>query len=60
MKEGKNIYQSRRDFVRKAGKILVIAPVMALPIVLGRKVSASGTVWQIDPHKCTQCGLLQP
>ncbi len=56
MKEEKNIYQSRRDFVRKAGKILVIAPVIALPIVLGRKVTASGNVWQIDPHKCTQCG----
>ncbi len=56
MKEGKNIYQSRRDFVRNAGKILVALPVIALPVVLSKKVSASGNVWQIDPHKCTQCG----
>jgi len=58
MEEGnnKNIYQSRRDFVRKAGKIIVFTPVVALPVILTKKVSASGNVWQIDPHKCTQCG----
>ena len=56
MKEDKNIYQSRRDFVRKAGKILVAVPVIILPVALSKKVTASGNVWQIDPHKCTQCG----
>lgn len=56
MKENKNKYQSRRDFVRKAGKILVVAPLIAIPVLLSKKVNASGYVWQIDPHKCTQCG----
>ncbi len=56
MKEDKNKYQSRRDFVRNAGRILIAAPVIAVPIFLSGKVSASGNVWQIDPHKCTQCG----
>ena len=56
MKEDKNIYQSRRDFVRKAGKILIAVPVIILPVALSKKVTASGNVWQIDPHKCTQCG----
>lgn len=56
MKENRNKYQTRRDFVRKAGKILIVAPVISLPVVLSKKVSASGNVWQIDPHKCTQCG----
>lgn len=56
MEEGKNKYQSRRDFVRKAGKVLVVAPLVALPVVLAKKTNASGFVWQIDPFKCTQCG----
>jgi electron transport complex protein RnfB len=56
MKEEKNKYQSRRDFVKKAGKILVAAPVVALPLILVKKTSASGYVWQIDPFKCTTCG----
>jgi electron transport complex protein RnfB len=56
MQEGKNKYQSRRDFVRKAGKFLIIAPVIVLPVLLAKKTTASGYVWQIDPYKCTQCG----
>jgi electron transport complex protein RnfB len=56
MKEDNNRYQSRRDFVRKAGKILIAAPLILIPAALARKTSASGYVWQIDPFKCTQCG----
>ena len=56
MKEDKNKYQSRREFVRKAGKVLIAVPVIALPVVLAKKVTARGTTWQIDPLKCTQCG----
>ena len=56
MKEEKNKYESRRDFVKKAGKIIVAAPIIALPLVLSRKTSAKGYVWQIDPFKCTTCG----
>jgi Na+-translocating ferredoxin:NAD+ oxidoreductase subunit B len=56
MSEGKNKYQSRRDFVRKAGRIAVIAPFAIIPLALSKKISVSGYVWQIDPFKCTQCG----
>lgn len=56
MDEKKNKYQSRRDFVRAAGKLFVAAPVLALPVILARKSSSAGFVWQIDPFKCTQCG----
>lgn len=56
MKEDKNIYRSRREFVRKTGKFIIVAPLAAVPLFLAKKVSASGYVWQIDPHKCTQCG----
>lgn len=56
MKIEKNKYQSRREFVRKAGKVLIVAPLIALPAALFKKTLASGYVWQIDPFKCTQCG----
>jgi electron transport complex protein RnfB len=56
MKEEKNKYQSRREFVRKAGKIAVIAPLALIPLTLSKRISVSGYVWQIDPFKCTQCG----
>jgi len=56
MSKEKNKYQSRRDFVRNTGKALIILPLVALLVALAPKTSASGYVWQIDPHKCTQCG----
>jgi len=56
MNEGKNKYQTRRDFVKKTGKIAVIAPLAIIPALLIKKTSLSGYVWQIDPFKCTQCG----
>jgi Na+-translocating ferredoxin:NAD+ oxidoreductase subunit B len=56
MTEGKNKYQSRRDFVKNAGKFAVVLPLAVIPVVLSRKISVSGYVWQIDPYKCTQCG----
>jgi len=49
MEEGKNKYQSRRDFVRQAGKVLIVAPLIVLPVALAKKTNASGYVWQIDP-----------
>ena len=52
----KNKYQSRREFVRKAGKVAVILPLALIPAALAKKISAQGYVWQIDPLKCTQCG----
>jgi len=56
MKEETNKYESRRDFVKKAGKILAVAPVVSLPLILSKKTSAKGYVWQIDPFKCIACG----
>jgi len=57
MKEKNNIYETRRRFVKKFGKLLAILPVAGLPIVLLKKTSAKGYVWQIDPYKCIACGL---
>lgn len=59
MKKEKNKYQSRRDFVKNAGKIAIIAPLVVIPVILSKKISVSGYVWQIDPYKCTQCGQCQ-
>jgi Na+-translocating ferredoxin:NAD+ oxidoreductase subunit B len=56
MENTKNKYQSRRDFVRTAGKIVVASPLLLLPVMLVRKTNIKGYVWQIDPYKCTQCG----
>jgi H+/Na+-translocating ferredoxin:NAD+ oxidoreductase subunit B len=56
MKEEKNKYQSRRDFVRNAGKLSVILPLAFVPLALVNKTTTSGSVWQIDPFKCTSCG----
>ncbi|MDY0097995.1 MAG: ferredoxin [Bacteroidales bacterium] len=56
MKEARNKYQNRRDFVRKAGKVIIAAPVVLIPAALATRVSAKNYVWQIDPLKCTQCG----
>jgi electron transport complex protein RnfB len=56
MENGKNKYQSRRDFVRTAGKIVVASPLLVIPLMLVRKTNIKGYVWQIDPYKCTQCG----
>ncbi len=56
MNEGKNKYQTRRDFVRKAGKLAVVIPFALVPVALVKKTSVAEYVWQIDPFKCTQCG----
>ncbi len=51
-----NKYRSRREFVKKAGKVAIVLPLVGLGVGLGRKSTATGYVWQIDPLKCTQCG----
>lgn len=56
MKNRKNKYQTRRDFVRATGKIILAAPLVIIPAALVKKTYSSEYVWQIDPHKCTQCG----
>ena len=55
MEEQKNKKESRRDFVKTAGSIIAAVPVLAVPVILSRKVDAKGYVWQIDPYKCTSC-----
>ncbi len=57
MTQEKNKYQSRREFVRRAGKIAVAVPLILIPVALARKTSAKGFVWQIDPYKCLTCDL---
>ena len=52
----RNKYQSRRDFVKKAGKAAVILPLAYLTADLIGKTGTGEYVWQIDPLKCTQCG----
>ena len=37
MKEGKNKYQSRRDFVKSAGKLIVVVPLVIIPVALDKK-----------------------
>ncbi|MFN8210353.1 MAG: ferredoxin [Bacteroidales bacterium] len=56
MEQGKNKYQSRRDFVRAAGRIIVASPLVIIPVYLAKKTNVKGYVWQIDPNKCTMCG----
>jgi len=55
MEEKKGKDGTRRDFVKKAGRIIIAAPLVALPLILYRKADAKGYVWQIDPYKCTSC-----
>ncbi len=57
MEEHKNKNSTRRDFVKTAGKLIIAAPVLALPFILSKKTEAKGYVWQIDPLKCTSCEL---
>ena len=52
----KNKYQSRRDFVKNAGRLAIVLPLAFIPVALAKKTSVEGYVWQIDPFKCTQCG----
>ncbi|MBN2236158.1 MAG: ferredoxin [Bacteroidales bacterium] len=51
-----NTYQNRRDFVKKVGKWTLAIPIGYLTGSMLMKSSAQEFVWQIDPHKCTQCG----
>lgn len=51
-----NKYQSRREFVRKAGKVAISLPLAYLSIKIFFRSEARAMVWQIDPHKCTHCG----
>ena len=57
MDEQKNNTESRRDFVKMAGRLILAAPVVVLPVILAKKTFVKQYVWQIDPYKCTACEL---
>ena len=57
MDDEKQNSETRRSFVKTAGRIILAAPVIALPVILTSKADAKGFVWQIDPYKCTSCEL---
>ena len=54
--KNRNKYQTRRDFVKRAGKLAVVLPLGYLSTKVISGLSAEEYVWQIDPLKCTQCG----
>lgn len=51
---------SRREFVRTCARTAAVAAVGGLGVTMFARnnvsSNASGTVWQIDPSKCVQCG----
>lgn len=48
---------SRRKFLRQGARVAAMTGVGGLVGMLAARVSARGTVWQIDPQKCVRCGL---
>ena len=46
----------RRAFIEGAVRTLGLLGLGGLAGSLARRAEAAGTVWQIDPWKCTQCG----
>jgi len=46
----------RRDFFRGVVRNATAIGLGGMLLGLIRKANADGTVWQIDPWKCTQCG----
>ncbi|MDD5261296.1 MAG: hypothetical protein PHD76_05540 [Methylacidiphilales bacterium] len=47
---------NRRDFFRNMIRGATVLGLGGVFVDLVRKVKADGTVWQIDPWKCIQCG----
>ena len=49
---------ARRKFIQTLGSVVAGGTIFAASVGLARKTKAgqAGLVWQIDPHKCTQCG----
>lgn len=48
---------TRREFMKKAGRLALALPLVSLPLALEKKSKFKGYVWQIDPFKCTACEL---
>lgn len=49
--------RTRRDFLLAGVRTGSVVAVGGLLTILAKAPAAAGTVWQIDPDKCTQCGL---
>ena len=47
----------RRGFLRRMLASVTGLSIVAVAAAAWRRSSDTETVWQIDPHKCTQCGL---
>ena len=47
---------SRREMIRKGALGAGLAGVAAAAATLATRAGKGGTVWQIDPEKCIQCG----
>ena len=49
---------ARRKFLQTFGSVVAGGTILAASIGLVRKTKGTGAdlFWQIDPHKCTQCG----
>lgn len=48
--------KSRREILKEGARICGLAGASFLLGGLATRSRAAGTVWQIDPQKCTQCG----
>lgn len=57
MEKRENNIKSRREFFRKAGRVTLAVPLLSIPALLAKKAYSEVYVWQIDPYKCTACGL---
>ena len=49
---------ARRKFLQTFGSVVAGGTIVAASVGLARKTKTghAGLFWQIDPHKCTQCG----
>jgi electron transport complex protein RnfB len=47
---------TRQDFLRRCGRGVTLFALGGALGGLGTRLARGGTVWQIDPAKCTQCG----
>jgi Na+-translocating ferredoxin:NAD+ oxidoreductase subunit B len=47
---------SRREFFNTGARFALAFSVLGLAGMAARNSKSGGTVWQIDPFKCTQCG----
>ena len=47
---------TREEFLTHCGRAVSLFALGGVAGVLGSRSARAGTVWQIDPHKCNQCG----